>query len=492
MPRHNNSQFASAAHAPEAASSPRRSVLLAILAIGCFLRIWNLGVHSFWHDEGATLYLATAADPIDALRGSRHPPIAIFVFRWFISLFGEEDATLRLLPALLSCGSLFIFTYVARRFCAGAAATLAIALYAVAPFQIWYAGEVTPYAFLEFGSLVTLAGLAGTLLNHSPRWFHYILLLAGPAFAFGSQYMGWLAGATVAACALIGYLRNRIGIRAAMAMAGCAIAAGLIWIPWLLTIFREQQHTVWGNEAKLSARQLFELPTRLLLIDMSVIPDRLQWAGYLPGLIIYVGLTAHVLKTIVARRFEDIILLAGVVAPLAGALALMFVMPPNFLPRYLTPAAPALACAVASGLMAIPGAGAGAGSALCAVFIIISVAQKLENRREDYRTGCDEILQMWNPGDRVFVITGTPDPFAEAPARHYLRARAEIVQSIEHAGTSLVKLGRDFPDGAKFHVLYREREYSKQQKGAFDSACKLLNQSADRFGIRRLRYEVKK
>lgn len=470
---------------------PRTSSIVAILVIGVFLRLWNLGVHSLWHDEGATLYLATAADPIEALRGSRHPPISIFAFRAWIAALGESDAAVRLLPAIVSCVSLLLFTKVARRFCDAPAAMLAIAIYSVAPFQLWYAGEVTPYAFLELGSMITLVAIPGVLRD--AKWHSFVFLALGPAIAFGSQYMGWLIGATVVACASIARVRGKIHTKTAISMIAAAAAGGLLWVPWLLTIFQDQQKTVWGNEAKLGLRAMLELPARLLLIDLGDLTGPLVIVSYTAGFIISAALAVFGIHTIRARRENDLYLLAAMVAPLAGALGLLLVMPPNFLPRYLTPAAPAVACGVAVGIVTFAGGRLYwiPGAILFATLAFISTFQKLDNHREDYRSGCEEILQMWKPGDSIFVITGTPDPFAQAPARHYMKSRPAVVATILPAGPALSS-DLHFTPGSRIHLLYRERIYSKDQKAFFDRIATLENQSADRHGIRRLCYLVAK
>ena len=108
-------------------------------------------------------------------------------------MFGESDAAVRLLPALLSCVSLGLFSGVAKRWLSGEARFFAVALYAVSPFHIWYAQEITPYAFLELGTMLTTAAFARALVSKS--WLPECLGFGlGTAIAFGSQYMGVLVG----------------------------------------------------------------------------------------------------------------------------------------------------------------------------------------------------------------------------------------------------------------------------------------------------------
>ncbi|MFN0207472.1 MAG: glycosyltransferase family 39 protein [Planctomycetota bacterium] len=469
--------------------------ILGMLILGIVARFACLSNHSFWHDEGSTLYLATAPDPIEALRGSRHPPIAIFAFRYWIAMFGESDAAARSLSALVSCGSLVMFILLSKiwlgRFSAEAWAA-AVLLYAIAPFQLHYASEVTPYAFFEFGSLLALLSLALAIAKQNVTIFHYLGVFCGVAMAFGSQYMGWLAGFCVAAISAAACGCRELSFKKFVLFTTSAILAGVAWMPWLLTIFQDQKNTIWGNEAKISLFDFAQLPARLLLFDVSVLNSYARVVSYILGASIWLGLAGFVICTIYKKCSEYIYILAAMTAPFAGAVALLFLMPPNFLPRYLTPAAPMVACASVAGICCIPWtlarrtllilliAGCGA----------MSFMQKITNRREDYRTVCAEVASAWKPGDRILVISGTPDPFAESTVRHYLRFRPEIAASIEHASVIIPKLHLSYQLGTRIHVVHREKGYSHDSYKAFFTIGKAIEETELRFGVRRALFEV--
>ncbi len=81
---------------------------LALLA-GFWLRLTARDVHSLWFDECGTLAVALADDPLATLRADRHPPLSFFAFRAWVALFGESDAAVRALPALVSCATIVLF-----------------------------------------------------------------------------------------------------------------------------------------------------------------------------------------------------------------------------------------------------------------------------------------------------------------------------------------------------------------------------------------------
>jgi uncharacterized membrane protein len=100
---------------PEPRHAARLSwLVIVILLLGVFLRLTGLTVHSLWIDEGETVDTARALHPIEAIEQTRHPPVSFLAFRFWIQVFGESDASLRWLPALLSCVSLLLFTRLVR------------------------------------------------------------------------------------------------------------------------------------------------------------------------------------------------------------------------------------------------------------------------------------------------------------------------------------------------------------------------------------------
>ena len=75
------------------------------LALGLWLRLTALEVQSLWFDEGGTLGVALAADPFELLRLDRHPPLSFLAFRAWVTVFGESDVAVRMLPALALFGA---------------------------------------------------------------------------------------------------------------------------------------------------------------------------------------------------------------------------------------------------------------------------------------------------------------------------------------------------------------------------------------------------
>lgn len=143
-----------------AAVLPRILLSLIFLA-GAVLRIWNLGRHSLWLDE-AWLALSVSSERLHDVifRGPEDVPnstpymlsVAIhFVVRWF----GNNEWTLRLLPAIFSTAAILVAYRLGRRLGGAAAGLLAATLMAFNPQAIYYGKELKQYAGDLFWLLLT-------------------------------------------------------------------------------------------------------------------------------------------------------------------------------------------------------------------------------------------------------------------------------------------------------------------------------------------------
>ncbi len=426
-----------------------------MLALGVGLRLHGLGVHSLWFDETASLAVATADDPLLMLRGDRHPPLFFLLLRGWRSVVGDADAALRLLPALLGIASLFGLHAVARRLLPRDAALLATALFAVAPYQVWWAQELRMYALLELGTVLALLGAvapAGRLVVRCA------LLAGGAAIAFGSHYFGFLVPALCAP--LVWGTRtagDAHGGRRDLAVLLLAPVVGLLpWLPWLLRAVPDQMRAPWSFRPPDDVRELLELPVRLFVVFGSVMSAALPVAI---GVLVAAGLVGSLVHAVrgdrVARVAGASVLLAAV------ALALVFtVLPPTLVPVYLMGVSPVAVLLVAHGLArGLPG-GRWFGTALAVACLWGTLELRSGNHKDDYRAAVAELAQAFAPGDFVVAVTGTSEPFSQAGLRHYLRAHPAALAAVRDLPDLLDVLERGALPAARLQVLYRARPYA--------------------------------
>ncbi len=430
---------------------PPGALLPLVVLLGCGLRLTGLDTHSFWYDEVQAIWAAESEDLMAVLRADRHPPLFYLFLRGWVALVGQGDAALRALPALCSCGSLWLFSRVARILLPSGSQLAAVAVFAVAPFQIWYAQELRMYAQLELGALLAMVGAVSVA---SPLWGRAALVFVGAALAFGSHYFGFLVPVLVGALLVPQWRR---GPRRALLVGSASAAGALVWLPWVWTMVPAQMAAPWGFQDRVGVKEVLELPIRQFVVAGATMPVWLHWA-----LAVAVGLG---LCGAVRASFRDVaparLLCLGLLLPFAALLA-TYVVAPNYRPYYLIALSPVITLIVAFG----------AGQLLprqlltwlfAGLLLGGTVAMRQQNAKEDYRAVIGELADRWQPGDFVVAITGTLEGPSQAGLRHYLRGRPELLASIRDLPELLDQLERGERVPGRLQVLYRDRPYAEPQ-----------------------------
>jgi mannosyltransferase len=138
-----------------------------IIILGAALRIadWLLG-DAFWYDEAFTAWLAGLSLPtmMQAIAGDVHPPLWYLIEWATIRLIGNSEMALRLPACIIGLASLPLAWAVARQLAPRPVALVALAIFALSPFQIYYSQEARMYGLLQ------AAVLAATWATLTKRW----------------------------------------------------------------------------------------------------------------------------------------------------------------------------------------------------------------------------------------------------------------------------------------------------------------------------------
>ena len=201
--------------------SKERWIIIAIALVGLALRLWALGDKGLAYDEAATALMARASGPaIIQFHWSaafEHPPLWQLTMRAWSALFGQSEAALRLLPALVGAAAVPLTWYWLRQLWSRAVGLrlLAAALVALSPALVLYAQEARMYTVVVLLALLSLLALVE--LARRPSWgsaalfvvvnwlmlgYHYYSLLL-----VGSEWIFFLV-LTVRSARLIGTARK--------------------------------------------------------------------------------------------------------------------------------------------------------------------------------------------------------------------------------------------------------------------------------------------
>jgi uncharacterized membrane protein len=221
-----------------------RAWVVGLLVIASALRLAALGRQSFWYDEAVSVWLAS--HPVADLLGGRvgdlgNPPLYPALLRVWTLGFGNSDAAVRALSALLGIATVPLVYAVGRRILGAGAALAGTLLFCLAPFHLQMAQEARTY------TLLTLAGVGSVYvllraLDQPQRWGWWIALGLVVGVMALCHYFGLFLALAEASYVLVVRRRDRpVLARAAAAFALSAVLFAF-WLPSLM-----QQLAVKGN-----------------------------------------------------------------------------------------------------------------------------------------------------------------------------------------------------------------------------------------------------
>ncbi|MGC1377226.1 MAG: hypothetical protein WA821_13435, partial [Anaerolineales bacterium] len=156
--------------------SPERAVIVALILLGVALRLRQyLALRSLWLDEAMLALNIVGRNfwgllkPLDYNQGG--PVGFLLLEKLVVTLLGNSELTLRLIPLLTGCASLLLFALLLRQALGKIGTFTALALFAAGAPSVYYASEVKQYASDVFVALLLL-WLAGRIFIHEVHEKH--------------------------------------------------------------------------------------------------------------------------------------------------------------------------------------------------------------------------------------------------------------------------------------------------------------------------------
>jgi hypothetical protein len=163
-------------------------MLLAILLLGAALRVYGLADRSLWYDEGSSYLLSQNTWQIGRILNwdyTNEPPLFIVLTHfWYAAFRGlagfavgsvASDFALRSLPCVAGIGGIALTYWAGRTILKNeSVALLGAFLFAISPFQIYYAQELRAYSLHAALATAALVFLAKALEEN--RWLQWVAL----------------------------------------------------------------------------------------------------------------------------------------------------------------------------------------------------------------------------------------------------------------------------------------------------------------------------
>ncbi|MDP2796469.1 MAG: glycosyltransferase family 39 protein [Methanoregula sp.] len=126
--------------------------LIILTILGFFLRFYNLGFNSLWLDEASTNTFAVMSIPDiwQATAGGEFNPPLFYWIEHIMLVFGNNEVTLRFVPALLGVLTIPLIYFAGKEFMDRNVGIIAAAAFAFSPFLIFYSQEARAYSMMLF------------------------------------------------------------------------------------------------------------------------------------------------------------------------------------------------------------------------------------------------------------------------------------------------------------------------------------------------------
>ena len=224
-------------HAVRRSLSSLSWLILALALLALALRAYHLDFQSLWSDEGISLL--RAQQPISRLLREmpvEHAPGYFVLLRGWIALAGESDYALRFPSLWAGVLALPLLYRLGADLGSRRAGAVAVLLFSVNPFQVWYAQEARMYSWVLAGALVATWAMWRLCASQRARsrWgAAYALSVAAVVYM---HHYGALTPLAHAAYLFIWLFAARLAPSARRAARGWLTAVGaafLLYLPWL-------------------------------------------------------------------------------------------------------------------------------------------------------------------------------------------------------------------------------------------------------------------
>jgi len=153
-------------------------ILLMILFIGSFLRIYKLDYKGLWLDEIIEVTTAdsnTIAGVLESTTQHLSPPLGLIIPHFFLQ-FGNNDFIARLPSVIFGILSIVLIYTVAKSLFGIKEGLISALLLSISPFHIWYSQEARMYSLFVFFSLLSILFFyKGIVDNEKKMWYGFII-----------------------------------------------------------------------------------------------------------------------------------------------------------------------------------------------------------------------------------------------------------------------------------------------------------------------------
>ncbi|MGH1363002.1 MAG: glycosyltransferase family 39 protein [Calditrichia bacterium] len=319
--------------------------LWALFTLALVLRFVNLSSESLWLDEGLSVRLASMSlQDINSigLQTDHNPPLYLYLLHFWINLFGNSEFAVRSLSAVLNVACVPVLWFLGKQMFSDRAVFIGTLIFALSPFQIYYAQETRAYSLLCFTSLT--ATLAFAYIHYGRPATRHILIFITLVLLLYSHIYGWFTLLLLN----IWFFYDRSRLLSARTWILLQTAAFIAYLPYALILV----------ELVMSAQQGYWIkqPGLIQLASTPVYFSGSMWAFIILGLGFCYGIYSYLNWEVKlwGIKVQIMYLSVWMAIPILVPFLLSQILSPFFLPRYAIAASPAWCMLMAFGIHYIP------------------------------------------------------------------------------------------------------------------------------------------
>jgi mannosyltransferase len=405
-------------------------VLLIVMAAG--LRFAHLTAQSLWADEGNSVRLTERplGLVIAAAQADVHPPGYYLLLWGWAKLFGEGEAAVRALSAVIGIALVGLVYLIGKQWFGARAGWLAAFAAAVSPFQVAYSQEVRMYVLVAFLGAGATYAFARWLEAAAPgeRWLWAGIYVLAIAAGLWTHYSFPVVVAALGLAWLVWWIARarREGVTPEWWRAGAwwlamHVGALILYLPWL-SIGLSKSLGYGAISASHPAGYIVAQALKFLSVGESVPDDDLtRWLTVgMVGLGLFGawgGLSPRLSSGRHPPAVRVLALSLLVVMPIAMMVALTLMGRPAYRPKFFLVASPAFCVLVGAGIALLEGAQGSRRTLSAQLWLLlglgvvgIGAARSLRNyyldpsyARADYRGIAAFVRETQRPGDAILL-----------------------------------------------------------------------------------------
>jgi mannosyltransferase len=375
--------------------------LIILTIFGFLLRIYNLGFNSLWLDEASTNTFAvmSVSGIWQATAGGEFNPPLFYWLEHFMLVFGNNEFTLRFVPALLGVLTIPLIYFAGKEFMDRNVGIIAAAAFAFSPFLISYSQEARAYSMMLFFVAFAMVFYFRALkTNDLKNWALFGIL---SAIAFWSHFYAFVIIASLILYAILMQITDirkniqNLKMIAVSVMLFIVLCFPLILLAVQLFATRTSSAPAFGIQGLEIISETFRQLSGFSDISMFLF------------LILFI---IGIIQAFLIDKNKGFFLVALTILTFVISFILSYKMP--MVPRYLIFFNTIFFIGIAVSYKAFYSIVNNRGVVYGFIaFLVIISAPILVNyysgySKEDWRGFSDQIQQMTRPGDRVVVIPG--------------------------------------------------------------------------------------